>query len=79
METPTTQEIAKHILSSFDSVNLINEEIQKTITDKIKNTVERNIEHLEIMLSKEWFSDGLTTEQRDNINNSITNGKIYVG
>ena len=55
METPTTQEIAKHILSSFDSVNLINEEIQKTITDKIKNTVERNIEHLEIMLLKEWF------------------------
>jgi hypothetical protein len=79
METPTTQEIAKHILSSFDSVNLINEEIQKTITDEIKNTVERNIEHLEIMLSKEWFSDGLTSEQRTDIDNSIANGKIYVG
>ena len=79
MGTPTTQEIAKHILSSFDSVNLINEEIQKTITDEIKNTVERNIEHLEIMLSKEWFSDGLTSEQRTDIDNSIANGKIYVG
>lgn len=78
METPTTQEIARHILSSFDSVNLINEEIQKTITDEIKERVERNVEHLELMLSKDWFSDGLTTEQRTNIDNSITDGKLYV-
>jgi hypothetical protein len=78
METPTTEEITKHILSAFDSVNLINEEIQKTITDKIKSTVDRNVEHLEVMLEKDWFSDGLTNEQRTNIDNSIISGKLYI-
>jgi hypothetical protein len=79
METPTTQEITNHIQSAFDSVNLINEEIQKTITDEIKNTVERNVDHLEIMLTKEWFSDGLTVDQRNNIDNAIADGKLYIG
>jgi hypothetical protein len=78
METPTTEEITKHILAAFDSVNLINEEIQKTITDEIKSTVDRNVEHLEVMLEKDWFSDGLTNEQRTNIDNSIINGKLYI-
>ena len=34
-------------------------------------TIERNKEHLRIMMTKEWFSSSLTEEQRNIINNLI--------
>ena len=76
-ETQTTEQVQQHISAAFDSVNLINEEITKEITDERKNTIKRNGDHLEIMMSKEWFLSGCTEQQIININNSITASKSY--
>lgn len=76
-EELTPEEIQNHIKSSFDSVDIINKTITETKDDKKTKTVERNYQHLEIMLSKEWFSTALTTLQRKSIDDSVTNGKAY--
>ena len=78
METPTPEQIQQHISAAFDSVNLINEEITKEVTDNRKDTVKRNYQHLEIMMGKDWFVDALTTQQETDINAAITAGKAYV-
>ena len=65
------------ISAAFDSVNLINETITKPTNDENKDLVKRNVEHLEIMLGKEFFSNALTTEQRSEIDNTIISGKNY--
>ena len=41
------------INAAFDSVNLINNTILEIVNDNNKSTVTRNVQHLEIMLSKE--------------------------
>ena len=66
------------ISAAFDSVNLINETITKPTDDENKDLVKRNVEHLEIMLGKEFFSNALTTEQRSEIDNTIISGKSYL-
>jgi len=76
-ETQTTEQVQQHISAAFDSVNLINEEITKEITDERKNTIKRNGDHLEIMMSKEWFLSGCTEQQIIDINSSITTSKSY--
>jgi LPS O-antigen subunit length determinant protein (WzzB/FepE family) len=78
METPTTEQVQNHIRAAFDSVNLINKEIEKEVTDNIKDNVEINIQHLELMLSKDWFEAGCTTQQVTDINAAITAGKAYI-
>ena len=76
--TPTPEEVVKHIEAAFDSVNLINEVVTKPVTEETKNTVERNFQHLEIMLAKEWFAEGLTAAQKTDIDASVAAGKAYV-
>ena len=74
MENLTQKEILKSVNAAFDSVNLINELNAKT--DKTQDdteTIERNVEHLRIMMGYEWFANALTTEQSTAIN-SIING-----
>jgi hypothetical protein len=44
-----------------------------------KNTVSRNVEHLELMMGKTWFAEGCTPTQTTNINTCITAGNTYVG
>jgi hypothetical protein len=66
------------ISAAFDSVNLINETVTKPTDDENKDLVKRNVEHLEIMLGKEFFSNALTTEQRSEIDNTIISGKSYL-
>ena len=74
----TPEEIQKSIDAAFDSVNLINKDIELEKTQERLNEVERNYQHLEIMLGKEWFSESLTVEQRTDIDNAIEAGKSYV-
>lgn len=67
-------EILQSVNAAFDSVNLINELNAKT--DKTQDdleTIERNVEHLIIMMGHEWFTAALTTEQTTAIN-AIING-----
>jgi len=78
MENPTPEQVQQHISAAFDSVNLINEEITKEVTDNRKDTVKRNVQHLEIMIGKEWFTEGCTEQQETDINAAITAGNAYI-
>jgi hypothetical protein len=73
-QTPNPE---KSISAAFDSVALINKLITETVDDKKKANVERNIKHLELMLTKEFFSAALTTAQAKQIKDCITAGKAY--
>jgi hypothetical protein len=77
MENLNTPNPQQSISAAFDSVNLINSTILETITNEKKSTVTRNIQHLELMLSKEWFSEALTQQQLTDINSCIANGNSY--
>ena len=78
METQTPEQVQQHISAAFDSVNLINSEITQEINDQRKDTVKRNVEHLELMLGKDWFAAGCTEQQVTDINACITAGKAYI-
>jgi hypothetical protein len=58
----TIEEIAKNYASALDSVNLVNElKAKKTLTEDEEKTIQRNLEHLEIMLAKDyWTNEDLT-------------------
>jgi hypothetical protein len=73
-QTPNPE---KSIKAAFDSVDLINKLITETADDKKKANVERNVQHLELMLTKEFFSSTLTEEQTTEITDCITEGNTY--
>jgi len=58
----TTEEIAKNYAAALDSVNLITElKAKETLTEEDEKTIQRNVEHLEIMLAKDyWTNEDLT-------------------
>jgi hypothetical protein len=58
----TTEQIAKNYASALDSVNLVNElKAKETLTEEDEKTIQRNLEHLEIMLAKDyWTNEDLT-------------------
>jgi hypothetical protein len=72
------QDPQQSISAAFDSVNLINNTILEIIDDENKSTVSRNVEHLQLMLGKEWFSEALTEQQLLDINNCIEDGSFYI-
>lgn len=76
--TPTTEQIVKHISASFDSVNLILNKIQQPKNDKVVSIINSNIEHLQQMLLKSWFTENLTETQYQDITNCILSGNTYV-
>ena len=67
----TPEEIAKHYSAAMDSVNLINTLMaQDSRTTEEQETVSRNVEHLQIMVAKDY----LTTENLTPLNDAITAG-----
>jgi hypothetical protein len=68
----------KSISAAFDSVNLINKLILETADDNKKSNVERNVKHLELMLTKEFFTETLTESQRTEIDACILAGNLYI-
>ena len=58
----TPEQIAKNYAAALDSVNLINElKAKETLTEDEEKTIQRNLEHLEIMLAKDyWTNEDLT-------------------
>jgi hypothetical protein len=61
----TTEQIAKSVLAAYDSVILITELKAKTsLTEEETAALARNVEHIKIMLGKDWFSSALTAEQK---------------
>jgi hypothetical protein len=65
MREITNEDIQISISAAFDSVDLINEGVETP------ETIERNKEHLRVMIGKEWFYDALTTEQKTQIESII--------
>ena len=61
----TPEQIAKHYSAAMDSVNLINAGQPEDMTDEDwVDTVSRNVEHLQIMLDKTyWTTEDLTPLQ----------------
>lgn len=78
MEEMTQEEIQGSVRAAFDSVNLINEQILLPLTDETSDLVDRNYRHLQVMLSKDWFSEALTTEERAAIDKSIEDSLTYL-
>ena len=70
--TLTAEEIAGHYSAAMDSVNLINALMtQESRTADEQDTVNRNVEHLEIMVAKDYW----TTEDLAPLSSAITAGK----
>lgn len=70
-DNPTAEEIAQHYSAAMDSVNLINDLMaQDSRTDEEQDTVDRNVDHLMIMVHKDFW----TTEDLTPLNNAITAG-----
>jgi hypothetical protein len=73
-EIETTEEQTQRSISAaFDSVNLINELKSKpSLTEEEQSRLDRNKEHLVIMLGKDWFEAGLTEQQKNDINTCLS-------
>jgi hypothetical protein len=57
-EQPTAEQIAKHYSAALDSVNLINGGKPEDMTgEDWADTVARNVEHLKIMVAKDFMQD----------------------
>lgn len=62
--TFTPEEVAKSVSAAYDSVNLINElKAKSSLTEEETAALDRNVEHIRVMMSKEWFVAGLTKKQ----------------
>ena len=74
-ETLTAAEIAQHYSAAGDSVTLINElvALSERNADEV-DTVRRNVEHLELMVAKDFW----TTEDLAPFNAAITAGNAVL-
>ena len=71
-EEQTPEQVQRSISAAFDSVNLINQlKAQPSLTEEEQDRLNRNVEHLRIMLAKEWFSEGLTEQQKNDIDSCL--------
>lgn len=78
MDNPTPEQIAQHYSAMGDSVWLINaiiagEQMADASEADKKDTVERNVSHLELMLAKDFW----TTENMSAVDAAIAAGKAY--
>tara|TARA_R100001463_G_scaffold83389_1_gene137986 strand:+ start:1289 stop:1507 length:219 start_codon:yes stop_codon:yes gene_type:complete len=72
METLTAEDIAQNYSAALDSVNLINDLMAlSSRNDEQKTTVARNVEHLELMIAKDYW----TSEDLAPLNAAIAAGK----
>ena len=68
----TAEDVAFYYTASLDSVTLVNELVaQDTRTDDEVDTLRRNVEHLELMLAKDWW----TTEDLTPFEASVAAGR----
>jgi len=77
-EVKSTEDIAQDYTAMGHSVTLINEVIAGTQmaneeAEDRQGCVDRNVEHLELMVVKDYW----TTEDMTSVNSAITSGKAY--
>ena len=69
--TLTPAEIEQHYAAAMESVSLVNDLMaQDSRTAEEQDTVSRNVEHLQIMVAKDYW----TTEDLTPLNDAITAG-----
>jgi hypothetical protein len=79
MENQTPEQIAQHYKAMLDSVWLISAVLAgeqmtgQSDTDK-KDTINRNVKHLELMVAKNFW----TTEDMTPVNTAIAAGNAYI-
>ena len=74
MEDLTSEQIAQHYSAAMDSVNLINAGQPEGMTDEDwADCVSRNVEHLKIMVAKDFWTD----EDMTAANAAIVAGNAY--
>ena len=79
LDIPSTEEKAQHYKAMGDSVTLIHDVIagnamaDETDEEK-KDCVKRNVEHLKIMVAKEWWGN----EDMTPANNTIADAASYI-
>ena len=79
LDIPSTEEKAQHYKAMGDSVKLIDdiltgEAMQDETDEEKKDCVKRNVEHLKIMVAKEWWGD----EDMTPANNAIADAASYI-
>ena len=62
-DTPTAEEIAQHYTAMGHSVDLINDIVAGNKDDDMEaadrqDTVDRNVEHLQLMVAKDFWTNG---------------------
>ena len=68
MEDLTPEQIAQHYSAAMDSVDLINAGQPEGMSDEDwADTVSRNVQHLEIMVAKDFWTDEDLTPFNDAI------------
>ena len=73
-DKPTAEQIAKNYTAMGHSVNLINRSKDSWMSDsEWAYLVERNKEHLRLMVAKDYW----TTESMTSVNSAIAAGKSY--
>ena len=75
-DTPTAEEIAQHYTAMGHSVDLINDIVAGNQDDDMEaadrqDTVDRNVEHLQLMVAKDFW----TNEDMTAANAAITSGQ----
>lgn len=76
-ETSNQQQIQQIITNSFGSVTIINNNINEEKTEEIISIVISNVDYLQNLLFKKWFTDNITTQQYNEIKNCILSGITY--
>ena len=79
LDIPSTEEKAQHYKAMGDSVKLIDDiltgvAMQDETDEETKDCVKRNVEHLKIMVAKEWWGD----EDMQPSNEAITAGEAFL-
>tara|TARA_R100001509_G_C4831433_1_gene203440 strand:- start:286 stop:507 length:222 start_codon:yes stop_codon:yes gene_type:complete len=61
----TPEEVQQHITNCFHSWDICEElSAKESLSEKEQGSFDRNQEHIQIMLARDWFSEGCTEEQK---------------
>lgn len=77
MDEKTTEEIAQDYKAMGDSVDLINQLIAEAHADdddECNDCIRRNVDHLELMIAKDYWTD----EDMTAANAAVTAGNAYL-
>lgn len=66
--TYTSEEVKQHITNCFHSWDICEElSAKESLSEDEQGSFDRNQEHIQIMLAKEWFSEGCTDKQKSDL------------